>query len=260
MGPHAREDSELGVPRPISRDGRGAPAVFLRSEEPPLPALLRILTLLSTDNTNIIVPASPTVRCTSVSRGNARCIQDRPVRTREIHLFRPIVLASLVVLGALIGGGGCVKSVIDTDCFDTIERTYHFQTPAEPSLQFHIDRCHLDAEACKELCQEALDRDNRDSEPTRCHVTFKSSDVSVNVSFEVVTDGKDCPVPPDVIFVGPAAFAPSGGSASGPLTLASPPITLPNASPIAPSIEFWARGPGARTLGPLWNGGRTCHA
>lgn len=240
MGPHAREDSEPGA-------GRA------------LPALLRILTLLAAGNTNIIVPASPTVRCTSVSRRNARCRQDRPVRTRELHLPPQIVLAGLAGLAALgvtLGGGGCVKSVIDTDCFDTLERTYHFQTPAEPSLQFHIDRCHLDAEACKELCQQALDRDNRDSEPTRCHVTFKASDVSVNVSFEVVTDGKDCPVPPDVIFVGPAELAPSGASASGPLTLASPPIDLS----IDLSIAFPARGSSARTLGPLWNGGRTCHA
>lgn len=159
------------------------------------------------------------------------------MRHRVHHHHPLIVLACFAALGAALGG--CVKAVIDTDCFDTIERTYHFQTPADPSLQFHIDRCHLDAESCKELCQEALDRDNRDSEPTRCHVTFKDSDVSVDVSFEVVTEGADCPVPPDVIFVGPAA-------AASPL----------EASP----LEAPARGLGARPLGPLWNGGRTCHA
>ena len=120
--------------------------------------------------------------------------QERPLQTgpavryRELrNLLQPIVIAGLPVIAA-----GFVESVIDTDCIDTLERSYRFETPADPPLQFRIDRCRLDVDVCKELCQLAIERDSVDSEPSRCHVSFGGSGVSVDVSFEVFTSGDGC--------------------------------------------------------------------
>jgi len=158
-----------------------------------------------------------------------------------------LIASSIAIAGAAATAGGCVEAVIDSDCIDTLEDTYRFETPADPPLQFRIDRCRLDVDICSELCEEAISRDGHSGQQlSRCQVSFSGSKVSVEVSYEVFTSGSDCevftpnPIPPT--FLAPAA----------PASPASADASLP--------ISSQARERSARSLDSLWNdGGRTCH-
>lgn len=112
------------------------------------------------------------------------------MRYRELRrLLQQIVVAGLPVTAA-----GCVEAVIDTDCIQTVDHTYHVETPADPPMQLKIDRCRVDIYTCNALCQEALTRDGNTGQPSRCEVSFSGSDVAVGVSYEVWTNGDGCPV------------------------------------------------------------------
>lgn len=137
-----------------------------------------------------------------------------------------------MVTGLPVAAGGCVEAVIDTDCVDTVDRSFELAFPNgdDPPLQFMIDRCRIDADACRDLCREALERNNvQMKEPTRCSVAFGDAGIDIDVSFEVFSEGGDCPVddplPPPDFLTGPQV-----------------------------------RGDSARTFDTIWNGGRTCHA
>jgi len=153
------------------------------------------------------------------------------VRFHDLRrILQPIVLAGFPVAGA-----GCVEAVIDTDCVDTVDATYRFDTPADDlSLQFDIERCRVDVDACKDLCREALQRHSLSHEPTSCRVSFTETSVSIHVSYEVFSGGDGCPIE----LVRDAA------------------LELPD--------EPQVHGLAARTLDRIWNapwnGGRTCHA
>jgi len=142
-----------------------------------------------------------------------------------LRILQPIVLA-----GIPAAAGGCVKAVIDTDCVDTVDRSFGFQTPADPPLQFRIESCRVDVEACHELCQLALERNRIDDVATRCKVSFDGDAVDVHVSYEVFSGGSNCPVE------------------------AVPPTALERRT------GFQMRGLSTRTFDSQSHGGRTCHA
>ena len=151
-------------------------------------------------------------------------------------------IPQIAIAGLLATTAGCVAAVIDTDCIDTVDRTYHIETPAELAVQFSIDRCRIDVDACKDLCRQALAQNDVTIMPSRCEVSFESSSVDVSVSYEVATGGDGCPV---------EDFPP-------PRELASP-TDLSSAVPGLPDGPQ-VRGVSARTFDTNWNGGRTCHA
>lgn len=150
-------------------------------------------------------------------------------------------LPQIAIAGFLATTAGCVEAVIDTDCIDTVDRTYHIDTPAELSVQFSIDRCRIDVDACKDLCRQALAQNDVTIMPSRCEVSFKSSTVDVSVSYEISTGGDGCPV---------EDFPPRDFASPADLTSAGPGL------PDGPQV----RGFSARTFDTIWNGGRTCHA
>jgi hypothetical protein len=150
------------------------------------------------------------------------------VRSRELRR----ILQLIVVTGLPVVAGGCVEAVIDTDCVDTVDRSFEIALPVSDDLplEFMIDRCRVHVDACGDLCREALERNNvKNEEPTRCSVAFGDSSIDIDVSFEVFSEGGDCqvddPPPPPDFLVGPQV-----------------------------------RGVPARTFDTIWNGGRTCHA
>ena len=106
-------------------------------------------------------------------------------------------LLRLAVSTALAGlpaaAGGCVAAVIDTDCVDTVDRSFELMTPADPPLQFRIETCRVDVAACQELCRVTLARNQINDTPTKCKVAFHGDSVDVDVSFEVFTGGDSCP-------------------------------------------------------------------
>jgi hypothetical protein len=181
--------------------------------------------------------------------------QERPLQTGPAVRFLDLrlIVSALAIAGAAATAGGCVEAVIDSDCVDTLEESYHFESPADPPLQFRIDRCRLDVDVCKELCDEAIARDGHASEQlSRCQVSFNGSKVSVEVSYEVFTSGDGCVVidPP---FPEPTFLAPISRPAPAPPASVLKDALLPTSSQ--------ARERSARSLDSLWNdGGRTCHA
>ncbi len=152
--------------------------------------MLRILTLLAAKNANII---ALTARNRTWSHGLA---QERPLQSGAAVRYRELrrILQQIVIAGLPVTGAGCVEAVIDTDCVDTIDRSYSFDTPADPPLQFLINQCSADGDACANLCQEAMARNNVMDMPTRCDVKLGETSVDVNVSFEVYVGGAGCPI------------------------------------------------------------------
>lgn len=152
--------------------------------------MLRILTLRAAGNANIIVPHRAN---RMLSHGFAR---ECPLQTGAAVRYRELrrLLQQIVIAGFPAAGAGCVEAVIDTDCVDTIERSYRFDTPADPPLQFLINRCSVDVEACTELCREAMVRHNVQDTPITCDVDLGETGVEIDVAYEVYTGGAGCPV------------------------------------------------------------------
>jgi hypothetical protein len=108
------------------------------------------------------------------------------VRYRELRrILQQIVIAGLPAVAA-----GCGED----DCVDTVEHTYTIQTPADPALQFQLDRCRVDVDACNDLCREMLERNNVMHMPASCDVSFKSASVDVSVAYQVDTGNSGCPI------------------------------------------------------------------
>ena len=193
--------------------------------------------MLAAQNANIIILSAPTA---GHLRGFA---QERSLHAGAAVRFHELrrTIPQIAIAGLLATAAGCVAAVIDTDCIDTVDRTYHIDTPAELSVQFSIDRCRIDVDACKDLCRQALAQNHVTIMPSRCEVSFESSAVDVSVSYETTTDGDGCPV-----------------ENLSPRDLASP-ADLSSAVPGLPDGPQ-VRGLDARTFDTIWNGGRTCHA
>lgn len=189
--------------------------------------------MLPTENANIIDLVLANRRS---PHGFAR---ERPLQTGAAVRFElRHILQLIVITGIPAVAGGCVEAVIDTDCVDTIDRTFELETPADPQLQFSINTCRVDSEACSDLCQLALTRNSINDVPTRCKVSFDGDIVDVKVWYEVYIGGDSCP--------GEDVFA------------APPPPELPQSQSIE---EPQMRGLLTRTFDSLWShGGRTCHA
>jgi len=218
---------------------------------------------------NIIVLAAPTARCSTVSRKERPLQAGAAVRDRELRrILQQIVIAGLPVIAA-----GCVEAVIDTDCVRTVDDTFQIVTPADPPLQFLINRCHADADACGELCDEAMARNDVRGTPTRCTVEFGAAGIDISVSYEVFDGGSSCPDVFDPSSLPEGAALESRGAATDEpqACVARAPevgaalavIARDEARPAAPSglpDGPRARGRYARALDSSWNGGRTCHA
>jgi hypothetical protein len=157
--------------------------------------------------------------------------------------FRPLLLVVLAGLPAT--AGGCVEAVVDSDCFDTVDDSYTVTTPADPPLQFAIESCRVDRDACTMLCEEAMARHNVSSQPSVCKVEFHDASVSIDVRYEIRRGGSDCgieDVPP----------------------FEMPPTRFSLVEPAGFSDGPQVRGHSARAFDPdwdpSWNGGRPCHA
>jgi hypothetical protein len=176
-------------------------------------------------NANIIVPTAPN---RTPSHGFA---PERSLQTGDAVRYRELrrILQLIVVAGLPATAAGCVGPVIDTDCVNTVDDTFSIQFPTDPPLQFDINACMIDVDACTALCQEVMRRENVMELPTRCEVDFSDTGIEIDVSYEVFTGGSDCstddmPIPEDFFAIAPDEAARS------------------------------------RIEDSFWNGGRTCHA
>ena len=112
-------------------------------------------------------------------------------------LQSPATMRTVVFVALMATTGGCilVDSVLTVDCVEHVQQSVPFTTPNDDTaLQFKIDRCQLDSDACNELCTLALERSGVGNPVTACHVEFSSTGVVVNVTFDRQTMAPGCPV------------------------------------------------------------------
>jgi hypothetical protein len=112
--------------------------------------------------------------------------------TRLRRILQQIVLAGLAVSLA-----SCAEGAGDR-CTDPAEQTFKLETPADPPLQFRIDGCRVDVDACGVLCALAFDRaglnDGDTAGITSCEVEFRADAVSVKVGYNVIRNRQLCPL------------------------------------------------------------------
>lgn len=85
-------------------------------------------------------------------------------------------------------------------CTATEHQTLTVSTPADPAMQFRVDSCRADPDACPALCSLALERAGFMGSVDSCDVSFAGTTVTLDVAFEVDDHGFGCPSAP-----GPAA-------------------------------------------------------
>ena len=103
----------------------------------------------------------------------------------------------------LIATSSCVvlDSMTATRCFDHVGSDVAFMTPnPDTALQFQIDRCQLDADACAELCTMALLHAGATTPATACHVEFSATQATVHATFDRPTGAPGCIPDAGVVF------------------------------------------------------------
>jgi hypothetical protein len=110
--------------------------------------------------------------------------------------MRPLrrVLQQIVLAGLSFSLASCVDG---TDrCKDSGEQTFKLETPADPPIQFRIDSCRIDVDACDALCALTLQRAlvNRGAAVTSCKVELRGDTVFVKVGYDIILGGPGCPI------------------------------------------------------------------
>lgn len=110
------------------------------------------------------------------------------MRFRELRrILEKVVFVGLPSMAA------CADLV--PDCYEKVEKALTVTVPADPPLQFRIDRCRVDVDACHELCAMALERAREGVPPAFvCDVEFRGDVVAMAVSYQFATGGPLCPV------------------------------------------------------------------
>jgi hypothetical protein len=81
------------------------------------------------------------------------------------------------------------------NCFMPVERSITVSLPADTALEFAIETCHVDADACVDLCAAALKRLRENVIPDSCEATFYATEVDLDVKYKVGGDAcNDAPV------------------------------------------------------------------
>lgn len=104
-----------------------------------------------------------------------------PVLTR-LRLALPAL--TVVTLACLASGCGCSE---------VVDKTFRITTPAEPSLQFKIESCRIDAATCNAICIEQLANAGIVGDFVGCEVAFAADHVDVIATYEASSGGLLCP-------------------------------------------------------------------
>ena len=103
----------------------------------------------------------------------------------------------LLLLGLALAGtsGACivVDSMLAVDCIEHVRQDVPFATPNDDAaLQFKLDRCRLDHDACAEVCTLALERSGIGDPASACQVEFGATQAIVHVTFDRQTGAPGC--------------------------------------------------------------------
>ena len=168
--------------------------------------------------------------------GNERCNRGLAMQPGPLRRLQEVVFA-----GFAVGIAGCAESAAPAPaCEEIAHRTFQLETPAEPSVQFYIDRCRVDVDACNDVCVAALSRAGVVGWSTACDVEFRPGMVSANATYRFTPDGANCPV---------FQRAPRQLGARFDGAPAQPALGNPDGSGL--------RGLASRTHASLWQGGHS---
>ena len=104
-------------------------------------------------------------------------------------LLRGLVLVVLLPLA------GCTDTGDQhAECESHLESDQSFAMPADPPLQFRIESCKLDVDACADLCTMVLQRSNLDGQETGCDVSFTSGSVSLKIYYDQYNPDAGCAI------------------------------------------------------------------
>lgn len=107
------------------------------------------------------------------------------------RILQTIVFAGLPLTACVDGD----TTEPDDNCSRTLPEEVTFLRPADPPLELSIERCLRDADACRDLCLMAMDRQEYAGWLSACKVTFEGDDVvHVDLAHTIELDGAGCPV------------------------------------------------------------------
>jgi len=101
-------------------------------------------------------------------------------------------LIAIVMIALAAPSSGC-----DGDCVVTRQDTYYIAMPADPQMQFRLDRCQVDVSTCVQVCALAMERDAMATNVTECHVEIGDDQAKVDVMYDQYVGGLNCPVADD---------------------------------------------------------------
>jgi len=96
-----------------------------------------------------------------------------------------------VLIAVLAAGCGEIHG---KDCIEHVQRTLRVQTPADLPMQFQVERCRVDVDACLSLCALAMARAEIPEAPMQCTATFTDAEVELHVMYQIQTGGFNCPI------------------------------------------------------------------
>lgn len=88
----------------------------------------------------------------------------------------------LVLLATACDGAG--GGVLTHDCSSHTTMTVTVPMPADLPMEFRIETCRMDADACVDLCQLALERNGvSNATSISCDVTFAPDQVAAKIAY-----------------------------------------------------------------------------
>jgi hypothetical protein len=106
-------------------------------------------------------------------------------------------LHHLLVLPCVAGGclaDALIDAADDHSCVEHHSKDLSVSVPTDTAMQFHIDQCRVDADACPALCTLAMQRVNLGVNADSCSVKLGESSVKMTVHYTVFVGGNGCPV------------------------------------------------------------------
>jgi hypothetical protein len=109
------------------------------------------------------------------------------MRFRELRR----VLLQVVLAGLPATQLGC--GVLG-DCIEDRTHAEEIALPADPPMQFRIDRCAIDFDTCPTVCDLAMERAGLGATASECDVVIEEDRAVIYAQYQVSTGGPSCPV------------------------------------------------------------------
>lgn len=107
---------------------------------------------------------------------------------------------AVVVGAAAIAVAGCSSNSNSCDT-QPVSRRLTIETPTDPALQLRVESCRVDVDACRALCDLALERVQIQTFGVdTCKVGFADTKVLMDVVYTPIQDGCFFPGEGDVVF------------------------------------------------------------